>query len=1389
MKKILSIICSLMLCLSIGGFFATINQAYADEAPLLVSELFMPSGVELDPVSIDSEVTFLESGLKLSSASVKESARLKSQVVGDFSLEYFPERENGVATASKFSLTFTDESGKSFDLVVEHGTALNVYAQVNGAKAGVFYSNGKHGGLTTLCNGKGTYTQISAEKVALSFDPDTMSVYASSAGEMPTLVWCLTEEEIDGRNMGVTLSPFSKYSVDLTISGLSGVADYGSVILYTINGCPLDKMIVTESGNPAVSAFVSKNAIVGEVYQIPQGESYDVKDGISSDVSVTVSMGGSVISENKKSFTPYVSGEYTITYSAENSDGKKVEKSYTVTAYDQAPTYDYQIEWDLLNEYGVGDKITIPVITLSGGVLRYGEVLGKLSIKRNGVNLIGYNNINSGVKYTFRSVGTYTFSYDLGAGETLDYQVNVTDAKVRFIADGLKENYVKGTLIDASSFIVTDNGASVDYRFTVEFPNGKKYVNRKFVLSETGVYTIRAEYGEYLFEREITVKAHVTDFFSYTASGVSISHGKSDFTGRTGVVASVSSSGQLISYTQPINIANHVNVAEKNASGASKIKSNASPLIELSVDPRAYGTASAGGVNIYITDAANPENVITINVYNTGNSATWSYVRTAAPGQALAGFYTEGGDFVYDGTNGRIDYTYGFMIYNAAKGQLTTNTVTGQSFHASDSKVAIYFDNETKQIYSHNARAKTDIVMDLDDTRMVTLPWSGFESDYVYVSFSLAGVTSGGSKAIVYNIDGVDLSNNDLNYVANPKITLNDTNANIAGIKDRYLEVPKASATDCYGKELEVSQKVYYKVGERLVDVTVQNGKFLTDKTGTYYIVYRAIDAFKNVGEKTVEVQVQEVRPDVTLNIDESQAVKTGGVATQIPLYSPELVGVENAIGSFQVERKVYFGTGEDKVEVDTSSEAIYTEKAGDYLVEFSVTDGTGRHASVSYTLTVTAPDDPVVVSALPTFVGFVRGNSYEIPSVYYIDYKNGSGERTKADVYINGALFNGSIYSIARGDVEAKEAEELKETVTIEYKANDTVLETYSVPVKTVYKIKDTPMGILGTPIPEKYFLHERYFVLDEGVSVSPFVDRLTISSNVNDGTAYFVQPLASQNLSFEFDVDIDKNTLEKDENGAVKPYDNNLVSFKVTITDALDKSKSLVLIISNDPATNSVVMTVNGETSQPFTGSLAGITENIISFNYSNKTEKIYDVITGAELVVPRTYENGKPFAGFSDTVYVSIALTGETPSEGMSLKLHSLNGQNFASNTKKDTGNPYITVNGTLNGIFDVGQIITIPKATASDVFGSILKEDFTVSVTVENNDVISKVKDVNGLTLENVTPSVDYQVELSVAGTYRITYVAVDTNGTGADNPIEFLVTVTEQVKPIIKVKGS
>ena len=1383
-KKVSGILfCLLTLCVSLGVFVCVNRVTYAYGSNVTVSsELFIPSEISIEPLSYDSEMTYFDGAIKLVSDNKNESIRLKNKLSGEFTMEYMPEKKNNVFTAEKFTIVFTDvQTQKSFSLNLEHGDTTNVYVQANNEKVGAYYLTGAFKGLTTLCNYAGSYTEIVAKKIAIKFEPETMSLYAGAAGEKLLLVWSLTEEVIDGRNFGQIFAPFNEYYVDFSITETFSAKTAGEVLIYDINGCKLNNIIVDGVGNTSIFADFDKNAIVNRFYQLPAVLVSDVVNGVKNNaqVNVTVVDGkGNNVNVNNGRFLPASTGDYTVNY-----EYNGVAKKYVVHVFGSQPVYDYEVFWNLADNYPVNSEIIIPEMILSGGLLRYGNVKADVCILKNGNVLSGYDKVESGSSFVFGERGEYLFRYDIGAGAFVEYGVSVTEQRVLFITEGLENYYEKGAYIDASDYKVLDSGREVDYEFSIQYPDGKKYSNKKFALTEVGNYVLSARYNDgqnlYNLTKKVVVNSKTQDFFSYTSSGVKVSHGRSLMTGRSGVKIHFEEADQLIKYNLPVDISQHKNIGQKNSYNVTKVSSAAKPIIELTIDPQKRGTNAASGINIYLMDAADPDNVVTVNVLNK-SSSVWSYMRAAAPKQSLVGFYNDGSStaFNYDNTTGSITGD-GTMFYHAFKGGIVDD------FTAKDSRIALYYDNETKQIFTHNARlAKTDIVVDLDDGKFTTAPWSGFKSDTVYVSFSLAYVSSTGADVTVYSVDGRSFENENVSYSTDPQISI-DENVVLTGIKGRDFVIPEAAAYDCLGKRINnVITKVYYDYSGKLIDVSAADGKFRTDKTGSYRIEYTAKDVFGNVSVKNVTVETVNSYASIGISVDKSWGADRQ-VTTDIQICPTSQVAVTNAVGVTEITRAVYLLEGDKMTPVEVSDDNLRTTKPGRYYVEFTVVDGTLRIKTGGYFISVFAESDYAVIGALPNFVGFVRGNSYEIPQVLLMDYSDGNAQEKYADIYVNGELFNETVLTVERGEAEGKDATEKEEYITVEYKCGEKTVKSYIVPVKTVYKadVKKLPGGL---EVPYTRFMQDRFFISENGADHRINSSGIILSSVSDNGKISFVQPLASEKLSLVFDVNFEK-TFEKDEDGNLIFRNTNVKTFIITLTDAYDVGKVLAIKISTNDNTGYAYLYTGDVISQDISASLVGVSAEQFSLRYDNASGKIIDAVTGTQVLSPRTYENGTPFDGFSELVYVSFSFTCKEENAAADIFLYSINGQSFSSSVNKDQGEPSITVNGKLDGVFSVGESITVPSAKAADVFGSVIGNGkFNVSVILTKGGQSSYVKDVNGLLLKEVSPYTAYEIKFNELGEYRIVYFAKDSND--VEKETTFTVTVVHDNKPEFKFDG-
>lgn len=1417
MKKILFSIFSVILCLSVfSGLLATGKSVKAETQNKMVTDLFFPSEMTLDPMTIDEELTYLDKGLKIVSKSEQSSIVFRNDFTGEFSIEYLPVANNGECSIRVLEFDFLNKSNDDkFTFVIEHGETINAYIKINGIKAGIFYPAYNYlSGTTEFCNRDNLFTRFTAEKVRLEFNPDDMSVSVGSADGLLSLVWSLTNPVNDKRDIGVCLQPFAEYNVSFTISDYLG--ETGGLILYKLNDCPLDNIVLSSSGTPSIFADFKTNGVVGQKFYIPQANIFDLKDG-TVDYSVSVfDAKNLLICKDVSSFVPSSAGEYFVSYYAINSEGIEITKKYSLEVYnvDNIPTETVDLEWDLKEEYFSGDRVYLPESRIFGGLNRYGERKGKLSIYKNGVKLIAYSDRLSGFYMTFSSVGEYEIEYE----GVLDKKiVQVSNTTLVGETDNLKE----GQLLDVSKMKLLDNGVEYPFTFQVRFPDGKLYNNKKILIDQTGNYDILAHYVKNGVEKTLiktfTVAKTSADLFTSGSQGFTSSFGKSLFSGREGVSVSVTDSNTLINFVKPINLSEYSNQSKDfytnvgvgngnyelvngeyvpQSGGSYKysytgLSETAKPLIELQVDANAYGKNAASSVYVYLTDANNPDNKITVFGATKYNSSWWTYIRANAPEQKLVGMYnsTSGDDVITlpNGMQGRLGET-GFMTAHSFMNKVSSGNQT------TDSKFILYYDNDEKQILTlpqKNSSLQNHIIMDFDDwADYAGTPWGGFTSDKAYLSIMISGLSAPHASATIYTADGIEFTSKDLVYNADGITYKVDSPNNIKGLEGQSIVVPSITAFNKYGETINnILAKVYYDYqADKSVHVPIVNGEFTTHFVGKYRIVYTISDSFGNEKEHTIYVDVQKLQDVSPLTLfigDPAAEYLTGEVAKPVKLYNSN-AEPEGYINRYDIIRTVYYIDNGQKIEVDVVDNQFIPTRAGSYLVEFKAIDGVGRSVVDDYTITVDYPEEIIITSNIPVYFGFVSGNTYDFADLYFIDYntdRENAVER-KAELYINNQKITGNSYLFPKR-IELENSSELLEYADVEYRYNDVVIKSYEqLPIKTVFRKVDDSIDLGGgiiLPGTAELLLHERYFVGESGISGTVLSENVIITSNSNQAKLTFIQPISSEEISVVF------NAFAK--NGEWLANGDNVGKISIVLTDALNENNYVeVCLIENE--NGNLIMSADGGKSGSIalSGVLAKDTLTSVSIKYFNASRSFFDVKADGSTARLLTINdnNGKPFDGFSNSVYLSLMVEGKNTDIPASVYLSELNGQkfSFSKQTRKDTQAPFIAINGALSGIFSVGDVVDVFSASASDVLSGINYETLKVSVVCDNDGVETFVKDNNGLLLKDVPADRQYQITLSNMGTYSYNYYVEDSAGNSTE--ISIVLTVLQRKAPKITV---
>ena len=521
-----------------------------------------------------------------------------------------------------------------------------------------------------------------------------------------------------------------------------------------------------------------------------------------------------------------------------------------------------------------------------------------------------------------------------------------------------------------------------------------------------------------------------------------------------------------------------------------------------------------------------------------------------------------------------------------------------------------------------------------------------------------------------------------------------------------------------------------------------------------------------------MKVNVWESKPNLktefreALDQDDTQCL----AGSYVRLLTADELSVENAIGDVTTVCTVYYGDGDDRKTVELKNGRFFADRKGSYTVEFVTTDSVDRKTTSSYTVEAVEPEGPVIYGNIPYYVGFIRGNTYTISDLYFIDFAK-SPEVQKASVYIDGVEYTQGTFRLPTKE-EGPDESESSETVELEYKYGDKTLYSYSIPVRTVIKYVNQ-QTVTGITVTQKKFLSDRYFLFGEEISGDVMSNHLLLSTTSDDALLRFVQPVASNWTELSLSTNKDSSTA----------LESNISGITLYLADAMDANKRLTvqIVVAEN---GSLYMVTGGETSSPFSGSLTGLSWDAVQFKYSNENKAFYDANTGLPIVKPAMYDNGEPFEGFSDQVYVALSMQRKDVGKAATLRLYSINGQSFSNTMRNDNVAPTVIVNGSVSGVYDVGTEFKTFTASANDVLSSI--EEFYVSVTLERNGQTKIVNDLNGKPIEKVSPTQRYAFLLEEIGNYRIIYYAKDCRGMDVESV--FVITAVQRTKPTITLSG-
>lgn len=875
-----------------------------------------------------------------------------------------------------------------------------------------------------------------------------------------------------------------------------------------------------------------------------------------------------------------------------------------------------------------------------------------------------------------------------------------------------ESEYIKGQTLELKETTL----GSVKAKPTLVAPSGKTYSGDSATLKEMGVYKAIFKEGNSVVKEE-TFRC-VSPICS-TVGNASVEYKANAATPLVYGLNAQLSDGSSFTYNKVLNL--------NNLTGKE--------LVKLYVVPQNRGYCDFLQINFTLTDIYDSRNQVIVEVNNVTDgyhNGVWDYEYSKFTAYMRAGTILS--------TPSGIEYRVGEEVLHVGN-TYGTNLICSFCGLGSGSydkqNLSFSFDYEKKQILT-----KGEVVIDLDDPNHFTDIWNGFTTGEVLLSVSFSGYRSNYGTAVITEIGGEPVSSEATFYdEVSPEIAVDygvyGSKDNIPSgcIQNAYSIFP-ATAKDTYSGNIGVATKVYFDYSGTKEEIALNNGAFVPTKKGLYTIEYTAVDRCGNLAKETVEVEIERSTAYIALSFAEDKITQTKA-GKWIP------VAEVNATGGYGEKTVSFEATAPDGSACEIKEGKILVIKKGNYTVKATATDYVGQSVSKTYTIAVTANDEPVFIDEVVTPRYFMNGYTYQLPTLqaYKADgnrltpiatsimVKDGGGNRTlTSDLFVPTVTADGS-------------------EVTVTYAA--------TINGKTVSD-KHTAKGYI-TKKTAGALLMDKFFVNTSKVTATANSASITLNTTAAGESSAFINALLANSFSLmanfgdmggAWDTEF---VLEDAENAKIsvaasvrKTADGYyfIVDGKENLLRTFDETADYYLVFSNVYSRIGLKNATSGTTAW-----------------FSLSGDGVY-------------FPSGK--------VYLTVNFKSISASSA-TLTLKSLNRQNLKS-MGADLLAPSIDLFADAVGKkYVVGDSVLVSKAVALDVLDPYV----TLSVTVKDSDK-NFVKDkATGLTLNNVSAEVDYSFNVEAAKTYLVVYTA--TYDDGEKETYQFAVTVADTKKPTFRLE--
>lgn len=1141
---------------------------------------------------------------------------------------------------------------------------------------------------------------------------------------------------------------FSRYTVSVSMTGFTNDNSTARILLYSLSGQKLGGSKMQNTAGPQTYATAPSKGVVGYNYQIPTPVVSDVIDGeipFDGTVRVLDSRNRNLYNKKTNSFFADDAGKYVIEYIAADEEGKRGPVfRLPIEVVERSVAIQMTLDSVMPQTVALDDEFLLPSAKASSALslVKENTLAVSVSVSLDGKNVLEKTDASKSVPFKPEKEGQYIVTYVtsdyVGKVKENEYRLNVVKGPAITVSDVPSEGY-EGQKIKLPKGSASFGKKKYDISFLVYDPElyPVKCSDGVFTPEKSGAYNVKyiCEYKEYqiekifciqvgtsmedLFKDEVDVEfIPDTDFPEYATKG-------------NGLLVEAGGEGASATFTNPIDL---------SALGADD------SLFEFLPVPEVRKTADFRRLYIYLTDAADPDNRLTISVFqsqwaNPDGSNTWCY--------AQAGYGR--GRLMARDNNAPVVDGKASITKETNVGTIFLGSFSGESLNNGAVKpIRIRYDNAKKQVLMEISGDKNWVVLDLDDPDCMGAgkEWKGFSSNDVYLSFKVAESQGGTPRFIIKNVAGQSMSGRMVKDTTEPAIKIhwdNNTETPVA-LKGTSYPLPESIASDLISGYVEnVELTVTDPDGEK---VSLKDNTIQTEKVGIYCLTYTAMDHSYNVA--TRKVQVPCVAELASLDIAYSgEMPKTAFVGEKVAVPAASATG---GSGNLKVDLSVILG----KNTIELSEDRVFIpEKAGDYKVVYTVTDYLHQTVTFESNIAVTISDKPIVeINGVPT--AWVSGKTLTFPDFTALDYNVKEGKKPL----------------------------EAKKSISIEYDGKTVPLEedrSYKIEVRqsgdvvtAIYRAEAVGEGVAGNVIEKRYPITViqpeqvgDYFIHNAGnISISYDNDNAYYSTWTSGERMEYVHPLPAEDFSLQMNV---------------LKSGNGMDSFEVILQDSVyDDIKVSLKVIRGENDQNCRVQ-VNGQgTEIAIPGSFYEISNEPIELNFSNKNCALtaYGDFDICKIEKDLT---GRAFKGFPSKL-VRLSIVFGTVSGKAELCVKKLMNQPFYGNSDEqnsmvpfqDTIQPLIYPSNKLPATVDINTKITVPTAKAYDVLSS--QALVQVSVTAPDGSMV----------VEQVSADSKNHFEASMYGTYRVNYTASDDVGNVRTST--YNIKVPDTIPPEIEISG-